>query len=89
MITIKPKIEEIELEAISKLTKQVSEFGNRIIDGTTSSDNFMTMNDIEYNWKNLRNETEKVYTEMVSQIIAAVDERDIIRKKKESTETEE
>ena len=87
MIIIKKIIEEIEHAAIEKITKKVNEFGNKIKNGTSNADNFITMNDIENNWQQLKNETEKTYAEMVKQMIDAIDEREIVRKKKENTGT--
>jgi len=87
LIIIKKIIEEIEHAAIEKITKKVNEFGNKIKNGTSNADNFITMNDIENNWQQLKNETEKTYAEMVKQMIDAIDEREIVRKKKENTGT--
>lgn len=85
MIIIKQTIEDIENKAVIEISKQVSEFGNKIKSGTSNADDFMTIDDIENNWQELRNATEKTYTNMVSKMINAIDERDIVCKKKENT----
>jgi len=89
MIIIKQTIEEIELAAIEEIAKQVSVFGEKLDTGTEDEDNFITMNDIESNWQGLRNATDNVYAGMVSRMITAVNERGIVRKKKENTERAE
>lgn len=89
MVTMKQTMEEIEIAAIEELARQVSKFGKKLRDGTTDPDEFITMNDIENNWQGLRKATENVYEEMVSEMIAAVNERGVVRKKKENTESAE
>ena len=69
---MKQRIEEIELAALEEIAKRVSEFSDKIKNGTANADDFITMNEIEQNWRSLRRATENVYTEMVSEMIAAV-----------------
>ena len=75
---------EIEQEATENVSALISEFGKQIEEGTANADRFMTLDDIEQRWSQLRRDTEQVYTDMVSEIIAGVDERELISKKKES-----
>jgi len=89
LIIIIHKIDEIEIAAIAEISKRVNEFGNKIRKGTANPEGFMSMNDIENNWLQLKNATDKVYADMVSQMITSIDERDIVCKKKESTENVE
>ena len=84
---MKRLVEEIELAVIEELQKRVNEFSTKLIDGTVDADSFITMGEIENDWGYLRKATDKAYAEMVSQIISAIDEREIIRKKKENTES--
>lgn len=81
---MKKSVYEIEQEATENVTALISEFGKQIEEGTANADRFMTLDDIEQRWSQLRRDTEQVYTDMVSEIIAGVDERELISKKKES-----
>ena len=49
--------------------------------GTKDPDNFLTISDIEYLWSDLRENTSILYSDMLSNLLAEVDETDLIRKK--------
>ena len=89
MVIMEQTIEEIERKAIMEISKQVNKFGTKIRNGTTDTDEFISMDEIENDWKQLKNATEETYTNMVSKMISAIDERGIVRKKKWSTDPEE
>lgn len=72
---------------ISEIERIIKEFNERFKAGTSDSENFITMNEIERMWSELRNGTDQVYSEMVQDLMGSIDESDLIRKKKESTET--
>jgi hypothetical protein len=40
-------------------------------------------------WGHLRQSTNNIYTDMVQELLREIDERDLIRKKKENTEKKE
>jgi hypothetical protein len=84
------KRNEIDIQAkISEIERLVNEFKEKIEAGTASSDEFITMSEIERLWGELRNNTNNIYSDMVQELMSSFDERDLIRKKKENTETEE
>ena len=62
----------------------LDEFGRRIKEGTSSADAFMTMDEIEGYWLQLRRNTEQIYSDMLGEIVASIDEKGLIRKKKGS-----
>ena len=84
LVIIKRTIEEIERSALESIAEQVVNFGNKFTEGTSDSNNFMSMDEIENNCDKLRKATDTVYSEMVGQMIEAIDEREIVRKKKEN-----
>jgi len=65
-----------------ELLKLVEEFRNKIKEGTSNANNFMTITDIEKLWTELRGNTSLLYSDMISDLLAEVDETDLIRKKK-------
>ena len=81
---MKKSVYQIEQEATENVSTLISDFGKGIEEGTGNADRFMTLDDIEERWSQLRRDTERVYTDMVSELIASVDERELISKKKEN-----
>jgi hypothetical protein len=71
---------EIERTAITEIALLIEEFGelfaSRIVDNNTG-----VLDAIEDDWVKLRQSTEKVYQQMVSELTDSVDERDMIAKK--------
>jgi hypothetical protein len=84
MINEPGDLTSIKLAEIERLIK---EFKEKFEAGTSDADNFMTMAEIERLWGELQNGTNNIYSEMVHQLMESVDERDLIRKKKEPTGT--
>jgi hypothetical protein len=80
-VDIKARVLEIE--------RLIEEFKERFEEGTSNADNFMTMNEIERLWGELRGNTDNVYSDMVQDLMRSVDEGDLIRKKKGNTEIKE
>ena len=72
-----------------ELLKIVDEFQAKIRAGTKDPDNFLTISDIEYLWSMLRGDTSNLYSDMLSDLLAEVDETDLIRKKKLNIEKKE
>ena len=72
-----------------ELLRIVEEFRQKIIAGTSDPDNFLTISDIEHLWTELRGETSLLYSDMLSDLLAGIDESEIIRKKKQNTEKRE
>ena len=52
---------------------------------TSDSERFMSINELENRWTELKNSTEVLYSDMIRQLISEVDERDMVKKKKENT----
>ena len=80
---------QIEHEATENISALISDFNKRIEEGTRNADAFMTLDDIEQRWTELRRDTDRVYADMVSELIASVDERELISKKNENGKSKE
>ena len=72
-------------EYSDELLRIVEEFRQRITAGTSDPDNFLTISDIERLWSELRGDTSLLYSDMLSDLLAGVDESELIRKKKRNT----
>jgi len=68
-----------------ELLRIVEEFRQRIIEGTSDAENFLTISEIERLWSNLRGDTSLLYSDMLSDLLSDVDESALIRKKKRNT----
>lgn len=86
---MKKSINQIEQEATDTVSTLIGNFGRQIKEGTSSADTFLTLDSIEQKWSELRRDTDRVYSDMVSELIASIDERELISKKKESGASEE
>jgi hypothetical protein len=86
----RPSMEENNVHEYSdELLRIVEEFRQRIISGTSDPDNFLTISEIERLWSELRGNTSLLYSDMLSEILASIDDSEIIRKKKPNIEPEE
>jgi len=81
-------VREIEQTAIADIALLIGEF-SELFATRTISDKMGVLNAIEEDWAALRTATEKVYQQMVSELTDAVDERDMIAKKKRNGTDEE
>jgi translation initiation factor 1 (eIF-1/SUI1) len=79
------KIQDPVNVKLAEIERLIREFRNKFEAGTSDADNFITMNEIERLWAELQGDTNNVYSDMVRELMSSVDERDLIRKKKEST----
>jgi hypothetical protein len=70
----------------TEVERLMNEFNEKFEAGTSDSENFLSMNDIERMWSELRNNTDNIYSDMMAELLSSVDEGKLIRKKKESTE---
>lgn len=70
----------------NELLRIVEVFRQRIIEGTSNPESFLTISEIERLWSELRGYTSLLYSDMLSDLLADVDESELIRKKKLSIE---
>ena len=74
---------------VRELSRLVKEFKEKIQNGTMDPDRFLTLSEIEELWGRLIGDTNVLYSDMLQQLIRNVDERDLIRQKKENTRPKE
>ena len=72
-----------------ELIRIVEAFRERIIVGMSDPEHFLTISDIERLWSELRGNTSLLYSDMLAELLAEVDESRLIHKKKRNTETRE
>jgi hypothetical protein len=70
---------------ISEIKRLIQDFKEKFKAGTSDVDSFMSMTEIELMWNELQIRTNNVYSDMVRELMSEVEERDLIRKKKENT----
>jgi hypothetical protein len=74
---------------IEELERLLTNFKEKFEAGTCDAENFLTMHEIERMWSELRGDTDYIYSDMLGELMSNVDESELIRKKKESTEKRE
>ena len=74
---------------IDELRRMLEEFALKLKTGTADVDNFITLSEIEELMGKLISDTRNLYSDMLNEYISSIDERELLRKKKENTETEE
>ena len=74
--------QDLQMEEIKRL---IIEFKEKFEAGTRSAESFMTLMEIEKMWGELQDQTNKIYSDMLQDLLSQVDERDLIRKKKKNT----
>ena len=67
---------------IAEIERLIDEFKEKFKARTSDADNFITIHEIEQMWGELRQSTLNIYSDMVSNLMGGIDERDLIRKKK-------
>lgn len=70
---------------LAEIERLINDFEEKFKTGRSDADNFITIHEIERLWGELRNNTQNIYTDMVRELMSNVDERELIRKKKENT----
>ena len=70
---------------ILEVARLIKEFKREFSEKTSDTEKFITINELENRWTELRNNTDVLYSGMVSQLIKEVDEREMVRKKKQNT----
>jgi len=75
-----PDKPSLELE-IAEIMRLIDEYQEKIANGTSSVDNFMSITDMEKALGALRDGTNNIYAEIQSKLINQVDESELVRKK--------
>lgn len=74
---------------LGELSRLVNEFEEKIRNGTEDPDRFLTITEIEELWGKLIGDTNVLYSDMLQRLIQDIDEKDLVRSKKENSKPEE
>ncbi|MDR1045413.1 MAG: hypothetical protein LBP33_09900 [Candidatus Adiutrix sp.] len=72
-------------EYSDELLRIIENFRQRIVEGTSDPEHFLSISDIERLWSELRGNTSLLYSDMLSDLLSNIDETELIRKKKRNT----
>ena len=72
-------------DRVLEIERLITDFKEKFEAGTSDIENFMTMNEIERLWGELRGNTDNIYSDIVQDLMGSVNESELIRKKKENT----
>lgn len=84
VFAVQEKGKHINDARIVELERIIDDFKRRFRAGTSDAEAFMTMTEIEMLWGELQDKTNKIYSDMLIDMMCDVNETDLIRKKKES-----
>lgn len=70
---------------ITEIERLIHEFKEKFAAGTANADDFLTISQLELLWGELQNRTNNIYSDMIRKLMSEVDESDLIRKKKDTT----
>jgi len=74
---------------IVEIERLINEFKEKFKSGTTNAEKFITIHEIEHLWGELQNSTNNIYADMIRELMNNVNETELIRKKKENTNSKE
>lgn len=78
------KLEQAVADAKAQIDKEIDEFKAALDAGTADPNSFITLAEIERKWAELKNKTNKTYSDMISTYLSTLDEGAIIKSKKEN-----
>ena len=70
---------------MAEIERLINEFKEKFAAGTAKADDFLTISQLELLWGELQNRTNNIYSDMIRKLMSDIDESDLIRKKKDST----
>ena len=73
------KLEQAVADAKAQIDKEIDEFKAALDAGTSNPESFITFAEIERKWAELKNKTNKTYSDMISTYLSSLDESEIIR----------
>lgn len=79
------KLNRAAEDAKLEINHQIDVFVEKMKSGTENAESFMTISDIEKEWTLLRLNTTKMYSDIVSSYLSTINEKELIKIKKENT----
>jgi hypothetical protein len=86
------KIDDLKLAATRAkvdIDDEINAFIQKLDHATNDPDNFISMTELEEEWRVLSNKTHKIYSDMVSQSLSAIDTRELNSAKKDNSSKKE
>ncbi|MDY0289535.1 MAG: hypothetical protein RBR15_11985 [Sphaerochaeta sp.] len=71
---------------IERIQLEIQRFQAEVKENTQDPDQFMTLVEMERAMSDLRNSTQKIYSDMLSDTLQSLDEKPVVDKKKENSE---
>lgn len=78
-------LDKIASDAKLEIGHKIDEFISELQNGTSNPDEFITITQLEEKLALLRSSTTKTYSDIVSTYLSSLDEKELIKRKKEST----
>lgn len=72
-------------DTLQELQRNIEKFKNALDAGTKEPENFITISEIERLWSDMNKSTSKAYSDMVSAYLSTLDEKAVIKAKKQNT----
>ncbi len=69
-------------ERSNQVKRLMEEFERNFTEKTSNPDSFASLHEIEKMWGELRANTDKIYSDMVQDLLGKIDESELVRKKK-------
>ena len=67
---------------ILEVTRLINDFKETFAAKTKDPNDFLTIDELEKRWSELRSNTDVLYSDMILKLMSSVNERDIVSKKK-------
>ncbi len=75
--------------ALSEISRLVNEYEEKIKDGTSDPEHFMSISEIEELWSKLNASTKVLYSDLTESLLKQIDQKALIDQKKENSKPEE
>jgi Ca2+-binding EF-hand superfamily protein len=72
-----------------EIKRLIKEFQDKFSVKTTNTEGFLTINELETLWSELRNSTDVLYSDMINHLMSTIDEKELVSKKKENSTRKE
>ena len=75
-------LKQAAIKAKHEIVDELDEFIEKVDKATTDPNNFITMTQLEEEWRKLSLKTHKIYSDMVSETLSAIDTKELNSTKK-------
>lgn len=75
----------IQEEAKARVTKEIEAFCDEVLDRTSNLEHFMSISDLEDLLRKHRTDVTQVYTDTLSELLASINQSELIKRKKANT----